>query len=496
MLRFLAAACAVLTLTAAAKPSPVEYRVAMAAQSVEVEMRLRGDADGETRLLLPAGATPTVRGATLSGGVLRHRPGAKLSVRYSLGVTGGAPLLGEQVFAIPEGRASDPTQVRFGKLPAGWRLASDLEHGSRRAPTVADVADSVTVAGAGLSVSEHPGDLRVVGDTPSPELLAAISAGRGFWREGCPYLVVLAAAPAGQASTAVARGDGLLLRLAPADRTSRWAVVRAHAQSLLGARTARLAPDAAPTWFSEGFADFVTNRALARAGLEPAADTSGRISDALSGLDLARISEPSAAELAARRGAVLALKWDEDIRRKSEGKLDLDDVLLRMRDHYARFPPGEGPNLTDSLVSAAWVTAGLDLRDDLERHLTRAEPPPIPDSLFGGCLELRTGTRPLYDTGFDHAGSIAARTVRGVARHGPAYASGLRNGMRLETWSIAPDTSREMVLTVRDARGRGRPRTIRYWPYSAEHADVRRLQLKPAMGAAELAACGRRLGGL
>src|SRR5688572_17565649 len=55
MLRVLAAAAAVLTLTAAARPTPVEYRVGVAAAALDVEVRFRGDADGETRLVLPAG---------------------------------------------------------------------------------------------------------------------------------------------------------------------------------------------------------------------------------------------------------------------------------------------------------------------------------------------------------------------------------------------------------------------------------------------------------
>jgi hypothetical protein len=505
MFRVLAAAAAVLLLTAAAKIAPVEYRVGLAPPAIDVEIRLRGDTDGETRLVLPAGVTPSVKGANAAGGVLRHRPGAKLTVRYALSLRPDADLLlGESLFAYPQGRGFDPAAVRWGKLPTGWRLASDLDHAhSGRSLTVADVVDSVTLAGPEVNLVERPAPdwpLHVAtrGPAPGPETLEAIAAARSYWKEAGPYLAVVEAAAAGQPTSAVSRGDGVVVRLAPADRTSRWAVVRAHAQALAAARAARVpaADDPSAWWFTEGVADFVTNRALARAGLEPPAESSARISDALSAFDLARITKPSARDFAARRGALLALKWDEDIRRKSAGKLDFDDVILRMRDHYARFPPGEGPNLSDSLVSAAWVTAGLDLRDDLQRYLVRNEAPPVPDTLFGGCLELRAGTRPLYDTGFDHAGSTAGKVVRGVARYGPAYASGVRNGMRLEAASIPADTSREVVLTVRDARGRGRPRTIRYWPYSDEHVDVRRLQLKPQMTAAELAACGRKLGGL
>eukprot|EP01041_Mallomonas_annulata_P027986 gene27986-49751_t len=197
------------------------------------------------------------------------------------------------------------------------------------------------------------------------------------------------------------------------------------------------------------------------------------------------------------RGVILALKWDEDIRRKSAGKLDLDDVILRMRDHYRQFPPGQGPDVITGLVSAAWVTARIDLRADISRYAQGAVVIPLPETMFDGCLDARVTVSPGFDSGFDSAGSFVAKTVRGVRRGGPAWSSGLRNGMVLESWVFnAGDMNREIELTVRPPAKRAKPRKIRFWPYGDVDLETRRLQMAVGLSDAATATCARKIGGL
>src|SRR4051812_41268057 len=96
-----------LLLVAARPPEerPVSYRLTPALQAdgsraLDVEIRLRGDSDGETDLFLPsvwAGSSELWRYATrleIGGGrsvggsyehpIVRHRPGARLRVRYRI----------------------------------------------------------------------------------------------------------------------------------------------------------------------------------------------------------------------------------------------------------------------------------------------------------------------------------------------------------------------------------------------------------------------------
>jgi predicted metalloprotease with PDZ domain len=172
-------------------------------------------------------------------------------------------------------------------------------------------------------------------------------------------------------------------------------------------------------------------------------------------------------------------------------------VILRMRDHYRQFRPGEGPDLVTGLVSAAWVVAGMDLRPDIERYVNRGEAITFPEIMFDGCLDARVTVSPAFDSGLDHAATAAARVIKGVRRGGPAWSAGLRDGMRVDGADLNPgDVTREIMLKVRPANGRGGPRTIRYWPYGDKDVEARTFQLTFGLEGEKLAACGRKLGGL
>lgn len=251
------------------------------------------------------------------------------------------------------------------------------------------------------------------------------------------------------------------------------------------------APPAAPEpqngWIAEGLGDFLSVRARLRADLATPEDAAHEFDAALKAYDAAP-SQPSAA-----RATLLALKWDEDIRQKGAG-LDLDDVIKAAHERRA-LVPGETTGFLDRLLNAAWGGAQLNLREDVARYVTGRQRITPPETMFGGCLVATTTLTHGFDTGFDHAGSQAARTVRGVRRGGPAWVSGLRDDMKLEGLTLTPgDTTHEVVANLVDARGR--KRTIRYWPYADEDREIRRLQLRQGMTEAETVACRKAMAGL
>lgn len=247
-------------------------------------------------------------------------------------------------------------------------------------------------------------------------------------------------------------------------------------------------PEPQTGWLAEGLGDFLAVRARLRADLATPEDAAAEFDAALKAHDAAP------GEANAARGLLLALRWDEDLRQKSGGALDLDDVMKAAHDRRA-LVPAETTGFLDRLLNAAWGGGQLNLRDDVARYVTgRARLAP-PETMFGGCLVSATVLTHGFDTGFDHQGSLAAKTVRGVRRNGPAWMSGLRNGMKLESLSVTPgDTTREVVANVADTRGRRR--TIRYWPYADEDREVRKLQLRQNMTVEQTAACGKAMAGL
>ena len=502
MVRVLLTAAAAAALVGAARPPSVDYLLGVEPQAagqpavLDVEIRLRGDADGETGLALPArmGTDIAASGAKVEAAaaathrVLRHRPGAKISLRYRVpapeGGADGLAALGETVFAAPEGREGEAATFRWGRLPKGWRTASDLEHAAAGQPlTVGGVVQSVILAGPSLQVVQT-GDVRaaVLGADPAPARKLAdaavpvLAAQRAFWGdESGPFLVV-----SGPFERETDRGDGLAL---PAGRSSdaelRSQIAATHMRAWIPARTGRLP---GPAWLTDGLAELYADRILLRAGVIGPDAAVGRLAAADQGRD------------PARRGEILALKWNEEVRRKTAGKADLDDVLLRMRDHYRQFAPGRGPDVVTGLVSAAWVVAGLDLRPDIARYAEGAAPIPLPETLFDGCLDARVTVAPGFDAGFDHQASFVAKRLVGVRQRGPAWNSGLRNGMPLEAWTFqAGDMTREIELTVRD--GRKRVKRVRYWPYGDADTETRKLQLATGLSGEKLAACGRKIGG-
>lgn len=511
MVRTALITAAALLMAGVSKPEALDYRLGVQRMAsglpvLDVELRLRGDADGETRFVLPESPTSElqVRGGKVSTldsshSVIRHRPRAKLAIRYAVRATGGdaedGAALGESIFIVPEARETKAVTFRWKERPKGWQAATDLEHGAAGRPmTVADIRASVVIAGANLSVARRDstsGTVRtaILADAAQAARLAdiatpVVAATRAFWNDaGAPYLVVTGPFPGAPRD----RGDGLVMAAgALGDPDLQGDLGRLQMRSQFAERLGRSAAGTAqPIWFTQGFADFFGDRSLLRADLmTPKAAAAG-------------LAEADAGKHQARGGAVLALKWDEDIRRKTGGKADLDDVILRMRDHVQRFPPDRGPDIITGLVSAAWTVAGLDLRPDIVRYAEGGEVIPLPETLFDGCLDARVTVSPGFDSGFDHEGSFAAKTVRGVRRGGPAWNSGLRNGMRLEAWSFrAGEVNREVELTVRPTARRAKPRKLRFWPYGDADVEVRRLQFAAGLSEAEIAACGRRIGGL
>jgi len=247
-------------------------------------------------------------------------------------------------------------------------------------------------------------------------------------------------------------------------------------------------PEPQSGWLAEGLGDFLAVRARLRAGLATPEEAAAEFDAALKAHDAAP------GQTNAARGLLLALKWDEDVRQRSGGTLDLDDVFKAAQDRRAQVP-AETTGFLDRLLNAAWGGAQLNLREDVARYVAGRGRITPPEAMFGGCLVSATVLTHGFDTGFDHQGSNATKTVRGVRRNGPAWMSGLRNGMKLESLGVAPgDTTREVVAVVVDTRGR--KRTIRYWPYADEDREIRKIQLRQNMTDAQIAACGKAMAGL
>ena len=219
------------------------------------------------------------------------------------------------------------------------------------------------------------------------------------------------------------------------------------------------------TWFSEGFTDYYTHRLLLRSGVW----TLQRYADALSGamrsyrqspvrhlanIEAAqrRLSDRDIGQLPYLRGEFLALRWDMALRAKGHPGLDRIMRALRLP---ATAPPPTEQGAVERLLAALRPVLGDMPRDDLARHVDRAEEFSAGPGWLGPCFDFITERVPPWTLGLSYR-SFETSQVTGVDPDGPAAAAGLRDGMPLAGWSLpGRDGQDEVELWVRRSGGSG-----------------------------------------
>jgi predicted metalloprotease with PDZ domain len=536
-----------------------------ALQHLQVEMRFAGDADGVTRLALSdwgrepnpwakvagfdAGAAEVVQDGPRVR-VMRHRPGAPLSVRYRVISAhaedprpetletvfrpvirpGWFAVYGETVFASVEGRSERPARFRWGAAPKGWRLLSDLDHAGPR--TVNETANSFLMGAPDIRVVERTvrgGPLRVAfrgrfafEDAAFVDQVVRVAEiQRRFWRdEDEAFLIAMLALPrfkddpTGSSTNGTGRGEAYVMWGTPNIELDMLTRVLAHEQLHTWiARKLGEQSDAEETsgkWFAEGFADFYADRTLLAGGVWSLEPFVAHYNELLARYAASPARAAPAAEVAVKywsnnayqqavgydRGMLFAALLDHDLRTRSGGRLDLDDVMLAQKARAATDPEARRTRFAVDLFPIVWrETTGYPVDDLLARHIVRGEPILLPADLFGDCARVETAERPDFHRGFDlEATQKAGGVITGVRTDGPAYAAGMRDGMKLvkrEPGGVN-DPAVQIGYHVLDG---GTERLIRYLPAGRERLEVQRVVLTEGMNAARRAACARRMSG-
>ncbi|MFL6843970.1 MAG: hypothetical protein ACJ8ER_03720 [Allosphingosinicella sp.] len=551
-----------LLLVAAKAPEekPIAYRVTPAREAdgsrvLDVEMRLRGDQDGETELFLPsvwAGSSELWRyatkfhvgGASSVGGtydhpLIHHRPGAKLKIRYRIvsaykedpgfAYEKARPMVrddwffvhGESIFARSGSDARAAT-FKWGKLPKGWTVASDLDHLAGKPTDLANLIQSVMIGGAHLRIVRR--DLRgaplrvaVLGDWGfTPDQLAdtvapIIGAEDEFWGDAStPFLVAMAPLgelPSGLSYTGTGRADAFSIASTSAFELKQAVRFLAHEYMhswvpiALGAMPEE--DEARDYWFSEGFNDYLASKVLLRSGIWSLAQWAADKNDTLlrygsspaKTADGAEIAErfwtdPAVQQVSYDRGHLLAAKLDSEIAARSGGSQSLESVLRFQR----KAAEGNAELATVLFRKTLQEQTGIDIDADLELYARKGEPLLLPETLFGDCGRIVTERRKAFTRGYDaEATRRGEGVISGVDPDGPAYAAGMRDGMKLvrrEAGKIG-DSTVELAYRVTD---QGAERVISYLPQGKGEFELQRLELT-GTDAEHEAACRARLGG-
>lgn len=238
-------------------------------------------------------------------------------------------------------------------------------------------------------------------------------------------------------------------------------------------------------WFSEGFTEFFARRIELRAHLIDEAQYIERLNRSLAQYYASDTRSANALQIRERfftdrdyadqpyrRGDAIAMRIDQELRKRSAGTQCLDDL---MRDLVLRGTRGEqvSPARFYELVAEK---GGKELADHVRAVAEQGTLLELPDGLFEPCLTLERTPVPLYELGFDFEKSIEAKEVRGVREGSRAHQAGLREGMKLASLSMGErSTDRPIKIEVMDG---GKRRALEWLPHG-ESTPGYRLTRKP-----------------
>ncbi|MDC0668675.1 M61 family metallopeptidase [Nannocystis radixulma] len=478
--------------------------------------------------------------------IVQHAANAPLVVRYRV-VSGfdhdpasddGQPfkpiirpdwfdLFGETLFIFPEGREDDPATFRWHDAPAGFLFASDLEHlAGARPGVVGDVLESVVIGGRGLHTrSDASGQIRVAilgsftfsHDAFFDLALAVIAAEREFWdvTDG-PFLIALAPQKKVEGSLSLGgtgRTDAFTLSMSEDAPFARLRHLLGHeyfhtwnARQLGG--QAEGPEEAAGKWFSEGFTEFYTWRLLLRAGLYSLEDFVAAWNESLveywtspaRDLPNAKIvadywNDPALNHLPYRRGSLLAVLWDQQLRRATAGARDLDDVLKAMRAKVQAAAEKLAPDAARVFPPVYRELGGPDLTADLARFVDQGAAISLPADAFGECVRVVTTARKNFERGWDvQATEAAGRVITGLRKGSPAWRAGLRDGMKIVRREAGEPGDSTVPYVLRVLAGK-REKLITFKPEGDQELSVQQLELAPDLAPERRAACARELSG-
>jgi len=430
---------------------------------------------------------------------------------------------GEALFIRPDGEGHRARFTWAG--PRSLPFASDLQHAAGRPMAMSDLSESVLVGGADLRLYARDADgplrIAVVGAFPFKDedfantATRIVSAERGFWRgRESPFLVVLARVDpvSGHRSTrGEGRGDAFAIMTTPDARPEQLQATLAHEyfHTWNPRRLGRIDEDdrqRAEYWFSEGFTDFYAWRMLLNSGqyalpafvdiwnemLLAYANSPARDAPA------ARIVEAfwkdrAVEKLPYQRGAIMAARWDRELRDRSGGRTSLDDVMRAMQVRAKALGPAS-PKAPELFAETA-RRFGLDVAPEVQAVMNAGGPALLPANAFGACLPVTTVTLPAFEYGFDIDATYKTGKVTGVRPDSAAYAAGLRDGMTyMNRQSGRPGDSRQtLVLRVKSD---GAEPLISYSPAGKAQITLQQIDMPKDLTPARRAACAAEAGGL
>jgi predicted metalloprotease with PDZ domain len=433
-------------------------------------------------------------------------------------------LLGNAIVPEIEGMwLGSPAKFVLDGMPSNSSFASDLEHQTMgRKLNVADLIESVLVGGDFRVLDAGSGArLAIRGkwareDAIWQQQFARIAASqREFWgAKSEPFLVTIIdlpdMAPGSTSVGGTGRSDAFAFFATTNAQPERIDQTMAHEMmhSWIPRRIGRLPNEREQLtyWLSEGFTEWASWRAMVRGGLFTAEDFARAFNESLKAYESSPVRnatnqaildgfwrDPAVQSLPYQRGMLVATYWDDVVRRKTKGQRHFEHVLLEMQ-RIANATPNAVGKPVEYLKAAMMRVAKYDISQDLRDFIDDGKTPPLEEDIFAECGTLQQITRKVFHRGFDIQASLKANNeIKGVIVDGPAYAAGLRDGMKMlgRNGGVIGDSLVEIAYDVMDGETK---KTLRWMPEGAGTEMIREFKLHINFNADTRLQCGVRLG--
>ncbi len=470
-----------------------------------------------------AALSPSTRlgdGSTPATRTLTYPPGQIVHLHYQVRQEHTGPLDGPEAYFRPllnhtyfhflgagvwiyPGPANVPHTISLAwkNWPVNWTLACSFGIGPDPKPFTAtpyQFQEAVFVGGdfrlLPLAVRGKPVTVALRGHWPFPDehfaQLAAhiLEQERAFWQDDDfpPYLITLLPLETSPAEAADSGGLELTNSVAlfqPNRDKGEDALRYVLAHELFHAWNADKISASGPAsaWFSEGVTDYYTRLLLLRGGLMSLDDYVKAWNKTLSDYVLAPASRMPQSKVAAlffadpdvcktpyRQGALLAANWNSDLRRATQDRVSLDDIL---RDLLAssRALGENAPSSASLLPALIQKRGGPDITPDLLSVVQSGGlATPDPQALGPGYT-LQTRRIPTYELGFDADALLRDKTIAGLKPGSAAEQAGLRDGLRVLGYDriVFGDPNQRIDLTIQDITG---THEVSFYPQGARIA--------------------------
>lgn len=169
-----------------------------------------------------------------------------------------------------------------------------------------------------------------------------------------------------------------------------------------------------------------------------------------------------ASKLSYYRGALMALKWDTELK-INKSRYSIKDFIRHLYKSGLKNEKG----LEENEFFNAAAKFGIPMKQDYARYILNGEPITLPGNALGNSFLFKETLYALFERGFTMITAQQKKIIDGVTETSPAFAAGLRNGMELVSsansnrFGNAWERDKPYFVTVRE---NGVEKTFSYMP--------------------------------